>query len=165
MDQNLDSLKQEILDELQEGGFAVFYSESRHADAERAIFWDAETHPDFRGFLRCASQLHVPLIVMHARAFREDEIEDALQDLEESAIEEDEKREMTVTLREMNVFAGLVGSLDLSFDFQGSTYFYYLEADWYREFLDLRDEIDVMNFGEAYGEGPDDSMGGYFSKN
>jgi hypothetical protein len=165
MEHNLDTLKQEILDELQEGGFALFYSESRHADQENAIFWDTESHSDFRGFLRCASQLHAPLIVMHARTFREDEIEDALQDLEESSIEDDEKREMTVTLRAMNVFAGLVGSLDLSFDFEGRTYFYYLEAEWYREFLDLRDEVDVMNFGDSYGEEPDESMGGYFSKN
>lgn len=165
MEQNLDSLKQEILDELQVGGFAMFYSESRHADPEHAIFWDAETHPDFRSFLRCASQLRVPLVVIHALTFREDDVEDALQDLEESAVENEEKQEMTVTLREMNVFAGLVGSLDLSFDFQGNTYFYYLEADWYREFLDLRDEIDVMNIGEGFGESPDEPMGGYFSKN
>ncbi|MCC7342512.1 MAG: hypothetical protein IT170_15630 [Bryobacterales bacterium] len=165
MEPNLDSLKQEILDELQVGGFAMFYSESRHAEPEHAIFWDVNAHPDFRAFLRCASQLHVPLVVMHALTFREDDVEDALQDLEESAVEDEEKREMTVTLREMNAFAGLVGSLDLSFDFQGNTYFYYLESDWYREFLDLRDEIDVMSLGDGFEDGPDEPLGGYFSKN
>ena len=165
MDQNLDTLKQEMLDELREGGFAAFFSESRHADPETAIFWDTESYPDFRDFLRCASQLQVPLIVMHARAFREDEIEDAFQDLEESTIEGEEKEEMAASFREMNVFAGLVGSLDLSFDYEGRTYFYYLEADWYREFLDLRDEIDVVTYGSTFDEEPGDSMGGYFSKN
>ena len=97
--------------------------------------------------------------------FREDDVEDALQDLEESAVESEEKQEMTVTLREMNAFAGLVGSLDLSFDFQGNTYFFYLEADWYREFLDIRDEIDLMNIDDGFEDGPDEPMSGYFSKN
>ena len=165
MEPGLDSLKQEILDELRAGGFALFFSESRHANPEHAIFWDANAHPDFRAFLSCARMLGISLVVMHAMTFREDDVEDALQDLEESAVEEEEKQEMTVTLREMNAFSGLVGSLDLSFDFQGNTYFYYLEADWYREFLDLRDEIDLMDVGEGFENGPDEPLGGYFSKN
>ncbi len=165
MEQNLDSLRQEITDELRAGEFVIFASESRHADPEHSIFWDAEAHPDFRGFLQCASQLQVRLMVMHTLTFREEDVEDALQDLEESAVEEDERQEMTITLREMNVFAGLVGSLDLSFDYGGNTYFYYLEADWYREFLDLRDEIDAVNLSGDYNEDPDEHMGGYFSRN
>ncbi len=166
MEDSLDTLKQEIVRELNEGGFATFHGEARGANEETAVFWDAEAHPDFRGFLGCATKLGVALIVLHTRVFREDEIEDALQDLEESAIDGDEKEEMASSLREMNAFMGLVGAVDISFDFQGRTYFYYVESDWYREFLDVRDEIDVMTFGTSFGEDePDDHMGGYFSKN
>lgn len=166
MEDSLDSLKQAIASELEEGGFAVFMGESRGADEESAIFWDVESHPDFRAFLRCAAKLRVSLVVLHTRVFREEEIEDALQDLDESAIDGTEQEEMASSLREMNVFSGLVGAVDLSFDFEGRTYFYYVEADWYREFLDLRDEIDVMTFRDGYGEGDTgESMGGYFSKN
>ncbi|MCZ2156936.1 MAG: hypothetical protein LC114_24070 [Bryobacterales bacterium] len=165
MEQNLDPLKQEIGDELRAGKFVVFASESRHASPEHSIFWDTETQPDFRDFLRCASQLEVRLIVMHSLTFREEDVEDALQDLEESAVEEEERNEMTAALREMNVFAGLLGSLDLSFDYGGNTYFYYVEADWYREFLDLRDEIDAVNLAEGYNGDADEHLGGYFSRN
>jgi hypothetical protein len=166
MEDSLDNLKQAIISELEEGGFAVFVGESRGASEESAIFWDVEAQPDFRAFLRCAAKLRVPLIVLHSRVFREEEIEDAIQDLDESAIEGTEQEEMAASIREMNVFAGLVGAVDLSFDFEGRTYFYYLEADWYREFLDLRDEIDVMTFRGDYGEdNSGESIGGYFSKN
>lgn len=166
MEDSLDGLKQEIVSELETGGFAIFYGETRGANEETAVFWDAENYSDFRGFLRCAAKLRVALIVLHTRAFREEEIEDALQDLDESAIEGDEQQEVTSSLREMNVFTGLVGAVDISFDFEGRTYFYYVEADWYREFLDLRDEIDVMTFRGGFDDSePDESMGGYFSKN
>lgn len=166
MDNSLDTLKQEIVRELEESNFATFHGEARGANEETAIFWDTEAYPDFRGFLACAAKLGVSLIVLHNRVFRVDEIEDALQDLDESAIEGDEQEEMASSLREMNAFAGLVGAVDISFDYQGRTYFYYVEADWYREFLDVRDEIDVMTFDGGFDESePDDTMGGYFSKN
>jgi hypothetical protein len=166
MEDSLDTLKQEIVRELEDGGFATFHGEARGANEETAVFWDTDAYPDFRGFLRCAAKLGVALIVLHTRVFREDEIEDALQDLEESVIDGDEKEEMASSLREMNAFMGLVGAVDISFDYQGRTYFYYVESDWYREFLDVRDEIDVMTFGSSFNEEePDDSMGGYFSKN
>jgi len=166
MEDSLDSLKQAILAELEEGGFAVFLGESRSANEDSSIFWDVDSHPDFRAFLRCATKLRVPLVVLHSRTFKEDEVEDALQDLDESVIEGDELQEMTNSLREMNAFAGLVGTVDLSYDFEGRTYFYYVEADWYREFLDLRDEIDVMTFRAPYNDDESgESMGGYFSRN
>lgn len=166
MDNSLDTLKQQIVKDLEEGGFAIFFGEAREANEQSAIFWDTQSYPDYQRFLACATKLGVSLIVLHSRVFRVDEVEDALQDLDESAIEGDEKEEMAGSLREMNAFAGLVGAVDISFDYDGRTFFFYVEADWYREFLDLRDEIDVMTFDNSFQEDDSDgSMGGYFSKN
>jgi sugar phosphate isomerase/epimerase len=164
---SLDVMKQEIIAELEQLGMAAFYGETRAANEDNAIFWDTTNYPDFRGFLRCAAKLGVPMVVLHSRTFRDEEIEDAMQDLDESAVEGEEREEMARSLREMNAFAGQVGAVDVSFGFEGHVYFYYVESDWYREFLDLRDEIDVMTFrGENTFESDDeDPLGGYFSRN
>jgi hypothetical protein len=164
MKQNLDALKNEIADYLASRGFAVFYGQAR-GDEGRGLYWDAAHYPDFRGFLAVAETLGVKLIVFHHRVFTAAALDGAFEELEEADVPAEERLPLERRLRELRVYQGLTAVIELSFDYDGRTYLYEIESDWYRQFMDTLDEIESYFPEENEEEGGQDSFGGYFSRN
>jgi hypothetical protein len=162
MNSDFDTLKTEILDYLEKGGFVVFHGLSRLGDPAPSIHWDAARFPDFKLFLDSAKQAGAGLIVFHHRQFAAEDIDEGLEELEESGLPVEEQRSIEHRLHEMRAFEGFTCALELSFDLQGRTYIFNLRAEWYEDFLDAVDEIE----SSLADEGEDgEAMGGYFSRN
>lgn len=160
---NLDALKDEILDYLQTEGFVVFRGYSRIMDEGPYVYWDTDGHPDYRQFVETARQVGVKLIVYNWRTFTTDMVDSAIERLEESDLSREDRRSLERRLRALRDYDGFTCGVELSFDYQGRTYLFNLNADWYEDYLDLLDEIDAAMSEED--EEDEDSMGGYFSRN
>lgn len=164
MNLNLDTLKDEILEYLDAGGFVIFRGYSRLGDTDSFVAWDSDHYPDFRMFLNAAKTAGVRLIVYHAREFSVAHVEDGLERLEASELSRDEQRSLERRLREMRSYDGFTCAIELSFDYQGRVYLFNLRSDWYEEYLDVLEEIDAAIPDEEEEE-DGGSMGGYFSRN
>ena len=166
MDLNLDTLKREILAYLESSEFAIFHSNPGSFDGQALILWDAERHPDYRMFLDVARQAGCKLVCFASREFQQEEIDDLLQQLEDSDIDRDEQRDFQKKLRKIREHEGATCTLELAFDHEARLYVYEMQPDWFTEFLNIEDEI-LSHFGRGEDEDVDDggSLGGYYSKN
>ena len=81
MDLNLDTLKQDILDSLEAGGFAVFYSSPGALEGIPMVMWDAEHHPDFQMFLEVARKCGQKLMLFASREFESSDVDELLEQL------------------------------------------------------------------------------------
>ncbi len=163
MDLNLDTLKQEILEALEAGGFAVFHSSPGALEGFPMVMWDAEHYPDFQQFLEVARKCGQKVILFATREFESSDIDDLLAQLEDADISREEQREYESRLRELRIFEGVTCSLELAFDHGSRLFVFEVQPDWYEEFLGVEDEI----VSRSVEEDQDDSggLGGYFSKN
>ena len=134
---NLDTLKSDIDAHLKAKGFVVFRGHARGIVERPEVDWDAARHPDFREFLNVAEQLGVRLIVFHHREFTATVIDRTLEELQESAYEFDDQREIERQLRDLRVYDGFTCALELSFDHGNLTYFFELRTPWYTELNNL----------------------------
>lgn len=162
MDANLDTLKREILEYLETGGFAVFRSSAGSLEGLPMVLWDTEHYPDYQAFLAVAGHAGVKIVLFGAAEFESSDIETLVGQLGECELTRKERREYESRLREMRIFEGVTCSLELAFDYNSRLYVYEVQPDWYEEFLDIEDEI-LSRVSEPDVE--DDSLGGYFSKN
>jgi hypothetical protein len=64
----------------------------------------------------------------------------------------------------LRIYDGFVCAIELSFDHEGRVFLFDLRTDWYEEFSEVLDEIEMMDTG-ADDDDDDQTMGGYFSKN
>jgi len=163
---NLDTLKEEIEQYLEEQGFAIFRGFPRMLDTLPLVYWDCDSYPDYKAFLETAKAVGVRLVVYHQHEFTSEQLDNALERLEECELPRDEFRLMERRLTELRMYNGFTCSLELSFDHQGRIYVFDLRTEWYDEFSDMLDDIHMLGAtpGEEddEGEGP---MSGYFSKN
>jgi hypothetical protein len=162
VDLNLDTLKQEILGYLGQGGFIVFRSTPGGLDGLPMVVWDSERYPDYQMFLDTARQAGSKMVLFASREFEESEVEEALEELEVCELSREERRDLEQRLRQARGYVGITCSLELAFDFESRLFVYELRPDWYEDFLNACDEIAA--------EGPEDSeedgdLGGYFSRN
>ena len=127
------------------------------------VLWDVEQYPDFQMFLETAKKSGACLILFAAREFEPDDVEEVLEQIEDTDMDRDERRAMESRLRELRGYTGTTCSLELAFDCQGRLYVYEIRPDWYEEFLGLEEEI--AGRLPVEGEADDDSLGGYFSRN
>jgi hypothetical protein len=81
MKPNLDALKAEIEQYLEESGLAVFYGYSRALESQPTVYWDCEQYPDYRRFVQAARTAGARIIVFHQRTFMSDQVDDALEQL------------------------------------------------------------------------------------
>jgi hypothetical protein len=160
---NLDTLKTEIEAYLQENGFFTFHGFSRNGEEEAFVEWDTSRYPDYKQFLHVAKRLDVRLIVLHHRDFSAEIIDEALEELEATGLEYEDRRTYEQKLRELGVYEGFTCALELSFDYDGRVYLFEIQADWYRELNQILDELTVN--GEPGGGEDEDPLGGYYSKN
>jgi hypothetical protein len=161
---NLDTLKNDILKELEAQSFVVFHGFCNHPESRPVAYWDARRRQDYQAFLATASQNGVKMLVFHCIQFNSTMAEGALDQLEECELPPEEKHSFERKLREMAEYHGFTCSLELSYDLEGCTYVYEVIAEWYSDFLHILDEIDASS-PEDDEEEDEESMGGYFSRN
>lgn len=164
MANDLETLRAEMQAFLEESEMAVFYGYHRMLDTLVQVSWDTERHPDFREFLTAARKSGATLIVFHEQTFSLDQIDDALEQLEEVDLSREEKRSLEGRLRQLQAYEGFTCSLDLSFSLEGRVYVYELRTEWYDTLNDILAELDaaIEDEEEEDNEGP---IGGYFSRN
>ncbi|MBM3814568.1 MAG: hypothetical protein FJW20_23325 [Acidimicrobiia bacterium] len=164
MRNDLDSLRSEIEQALTEGRFVVFHGTPRLSEPGKTVHWDQEKYSDPHLFLKIAKDLDAKLVVFHHRSFSGDMVKRVEQILESLELPRDEYRDFERRLKKLSGYEGFICSLEISFDYQGNTYLYDVSTPWYRDFIQIMDEIEEM---EEMGPFDDDSepMGGYFSNN
>jgi hypothetical protein len=161
MSLNLDVLRAEILDYLHEKKMAVFHGLSRTPDlAGDAMYWDVTREPDYRQFVEAAEMAGVRMMIFHPQTLSAETLEDAFERLKEGDFDRTEQRDYERRLREFRKYEGFTCSIELSFDYSHRVYVLDLHADWYDEFQDLMDELEVFLPEDG---GP--SLGGFFSQN
>jgi hypothetical protein len=163
VDLNLDTLKREILDALETGGFAVFHSSPGGLEGLPMVLWDVEHYPDYQLFLETARKTGAKLMIFASREFAASDVDELLEQLEDSDVSREEQREYERRLREMRIFEGVTCTLELAFDCNSRLYVYEVQPDWYEEFLSLEEEVS-SRFEDNDLES-DNPLGGYFSKN
>ncbi len=163
MNQDLDTLKEDILASLKSEGIALFHGFTRTGDPKDTVFWDAERYPDYRLFLAAAKRLGIELVVFSHRELRPSVFESMTEELETSDLSRDEKRTIQRRLKELRVYEGFTCALELSVEYQGRLYIYCRRTDWYDEIMAMADEIEDAQMEDEDLE--DDSKGGYFSHN
>jgi hypothetical protein len=165
VESNLDSLKREILEYLETGGFAVFHSNAGGLEGLPLVLWDVEHHPDYRAFLDAAKKSGCTLIVLAARQFETSDLDELLEQMESCDFTREEQRDYERRLKDMYIFDGVTCSLELAFDLNSRFYVFEAQPDWYDDFVSIEDEV-VSRLSEDDEElGPDESLGGFFSKN
>jgi hypothetical protein len=162
MKPNLDSLKIEIEQYLEESGLAVFYGYSRMLESTSSVYWDCDKYPDYKLFIKAARTAGAQVIVLHQREFAAEQVLDALEQLSDCDLQRDESREFEKRLNDVRVYEGFICEIELSFDHQGRVFLFDLRTDWYEEFSDILDEIQMLS---VEAEDNDTPMSGYFSKN
>ena len=164
MDVNLDTLKREILDDLESGGFAVFQGRSGGLEGLPVVPWDTDRYPNHRSFLDVAKKAGVKLLIFATREFDVADTEELLEQLEDCDLTREERRDYEARLRGLRAFNGVTCSIELGFDLNSRLYLYEVRPDWYEEYLDAEDEI-AERLTEVDDIGGDETLGGYFSKN
>ena len=160
---DLETMKADILAALKDLGLTVFFGYAGLSDASVQVYWDVEQYPDFHEFLAVAKSSAVKLVVFHHEAFSLDQIDDALDQVQESELSRDDKRSFEKRLRELQPYEGFTCSLEISFSLDGRLYCYRRQTEWYRSLDDILIELDaVTSIDEEEDGGP---MGGYYSKN
>lgn len=164
MDLNLDTLKREILEYLDSSGFVVFHSHAGGLEGMSMVTWDTERYPDYRMFLDTAQKIGCKMILFASRDFDESEIEEALEQLDDSDLPAEERLELEGRVRAVRGYEGVTCALELAFDHHARMYVYELRPDWYEEFLGVCDEI-TSHLPIPEEEEDDGSLGGFYSNN
>ena len=163
MKQNLDELKAEIEHYLDESGMAVFYGRSRAVDSVPTVYWDCERHPGYKEFIQAGKTAGAKLIVFHQRGFSTEQIEDAVEQLSACDLPHEEYRELERRLAKLRPYDGLICSIELSFDHEGRVFLFDLRTEWYEDFSEILDEIQLLSSDIDDDEDP--PISGYFSRN
>jgi len=163
---DLETIRTEMLGYLEAKKFAVFHGYSRLLDSLPFVYWDVDRHPDFRQFLDVALNSGVKLIVLHHRAFTLDQIDEALERLEQTTMTRDEKRGLEARLRELQAYEGFTCVVELTFDHEGRIYIFELRTEWYENLGDIMSEIEAAtDYEDEEDDGDAGPMSGYYSKN
>src|SRR3954452_12576706 len=149
---DLESLRGEIQSYLDASDIPVFFGYHRTIDALTQIAWDVESHPDFRDFIAAGRKAGAKLIVFTHIAFSLDQIDEALDQLEQSDLTREEKRNFEGRLRQLQAYEGFTCSLELSFTLENSTYTFDLHTDWYNSLNDILAELDFATDDEEDGD-------------
>lgn len=162
MEQNLDQAAAEIQKYLDAEHFIVFHSSGRQAGEGQGVHWDTEAEPDFRRYLECAQQVGVRLVHFCVKRYGAEQKEMALEMLEDADLPREEKRGLEKRIQAMTRFEGFVSALELSFDFEGRTYYYSLETEWHEEWESILDDLEDATAPPEEGE---HGYGGFYSNN
>jgi hypothetical protein len=161
MTRDLETLRSEILAHLHSSGMPVFHAGHRALDPLNQIYWDVDGHPDYRAFVAVAKQAGAKLIHFYHQKLSVDQIDEALDHLEESDLTREEKRSYDKRLRQLRDYEGFTCSVELSFGVNANTYVFEVHTEWYESLTDILAELEATTEEDE----EDDSLGGYFSNN
>lgn len=159
---DLETLRTDIQAYLDEAGIPIFYGYHQMSDTLNQVVWDTELRPDFRQFVTTAQKAGAKLFVFHHQAFTLDQIDEALDQLEETDFTRDEKRSFETRLRQLRAYEGFTCSVELSFSLDRLIYVYQVHTEWYDALAEILAELDVATEEEEEDDG---QLGGYFSNN
>lgn len=161
---DLETLSKEILSHLTKSGTSVFHAGHRAVDPLNQIYWDVDGHPDYRAFLAVARQAGAKLINFYQQTLAVEQIDEALDELEDSDLPVDDKRQYANRLKQLREYEGFTCSIELSFALENRIYVFEQHTEWYEALTDILAELDAAE--EEDGSTDDDgSFGGYFSNN
>lgn len=163
MPQDLETLRLEIEAHLERSQMTVFHGYHRMPDALLQVVWDTERYPDFKNFVDAATKAGTRLMVLNQQSFSLDQIDGALDQLEECELTREEKRQYENRIRQLQAYEGFTSSLEISFSHEGRIYLFEVHTDWYEMFTDILGELEAAAEEQELSE--DDSLGGYFSNN
>jgi hypothetical protein len=162
---NLDSLKQELLDYIAAEEFGIFKGQTGGNEDFPKIYWDTEHHPDYQAYLNVAKHAGVSVIIFAHREFEASEIDDALEQVEDCEFGRDERRSIENNLADLRAFAGSTCVIEMAFSYQGHMYVYELATEWFQTFMEISDLLIAASTASDGEDEPDGSFGGYYSKN
>ncbi len=102
------------------------------------------------------------IVTFYYRSFSLDQIDSALDQLEDTNLTREEKRSFETRLRQLQAYEGFTCAVELSFSVDGQVYSFELHTDWYEALNDILAELDAASEEEEEDDG---TLGGYFSKN
>lgn len=163
MSKNLQILKDEILEALRREGMGVFHTEPDLWPADRSIWWDTDRRPEYREFITAAKTAGARMVLFFEQELGEEAIMDAEDALESAGVPPEEYREYSRRIAEMRGYSGFVSRIGIGFSLDGLLYFFELESEWFRELMDL---IEELTMSDSPTNGADsDPLGGYYSNN
>jgi hypothetical protein len=160
---DLETLRTEIQEYLDQSKLGVFHGYGSLNDRV-SVYWDIERHPDFRGFIQAAEKAGAKLVVFYHQQFSLDQVDDVLEEIEDSDLTREEKRNLENRVREVQKYEGFTCGVELSFSSEGRVYLYQQRTEWYQNWEDILSELDAAVDEESEDEdsGP---IAGYFSNN
>jgi hypothetical protein len=162
---DLTALKEEVLSQLAQEDFAIFYADSG-SEGLNVIHWDIKRHPHFAEFLRTAEKCGSKLVMFYERRFSQVSIDEILERLENSELSREERRSYESRLKELQKFEGFTCELEISFEHGHHIYVYQARTDWFEEFEDIFADVAVGDSDLYDDEDEEDGpISGYFSRN
>ena len=168
MQPDLDKLKTQLQPELESRGFVVFHGLSRANEEAGVVMWDTAQRPDHTEFLECAAKLGIKIIVVNTRELEKSALDDVHDELESLELPPSERRDLERRLKALRPYTGFTATIELSFDYNGTTYLYQVNSEFMTEFLAVMGEVDdgVFSGGSFEDDDPDSPPGGgFFSRN
>jgi hypothetical protein len=159
---NLETLKNEVAEHLENSEFAIFHTVPHGFDRGASAHWDIENFPDFRMFLDVARKAGVKIVCFGTEELDEDSLDQLEEEIDTGAFSREEQREYHSRLRPLRAYQGLTAVIELAFQHDSRTYVYEVRPPWYDDYISLEDDV-YAGGGEDIED--DDSLGGYFSKN
>ena len=162
MTNNLDSVLAEIYDSLTARNLVVFHAEARGPELASGVYWDTDQHPSHEQFLDAAAASGAKLVTMYTKRFSEEQIDEALAQLEESEIDRQDQKILERQLKDLRIYEGRLSTIELGFTSDAREYIFELRSEWFDEYGDVMDRIET-----SYLMPEDDSPldGGYYSRN
>lgn len=162
---NLTNLLLEIQEHIAARGLTIFYSLPRSLDADLAIYWNTDQHPDFREFVSAAEASGARVITLYSREFSADLAAEAMESLSDAQLDRDDRRRFEQRLREISAYEGFTCQIEMSFDLGQRDYIFDLRTEWFDELNDIVDQLDDAMAVEQEDEDTGPLGGGYYSKN
>ena len=158
---DLDRMRNEMQGYLRLSGLPVFYGLGG-PDEENYTYWDTRTYPDWRQFMDVAKESGARLLVFSSTVLQVEDVDMALEHLEEAAMEREERSQFLDRLNILRLHEGQAAWVRIAYEHEGRWFAYERIATWYDEYRDMMEEINscLPDMEEDVEPGP-----GFYSPN
>ncbi len=155
----------------------LFHCEPESLPHDDSLWWDVELRPNYREFFLAAKMSGVRLMYFFEQVFDDEMIERVEDSLEISVIADEERRSLTRRLAEFRGYLGFLCRVGVGFSQDRRMHWYDVYSEWYMDYLDLLEDIRVLDGSLAMGLDEDEEddedddtggkppLGGYYSNN
>ncbi len=145
-------------------GWPCFTVTPGRSNPRRRSIGIAISIPDYRLFVQSARAAGAKLIVFHQREFFSEQIDEAIEKLHACELPPQESRHFEERLNDLRAYEGSVCAIELSFDHEGRVFLFDLRTEWFDEFSEMQDEIQLL-VPDPDDSDDDSPISGYFSRN